>query len=250
MRQRRRAFDTSEELLIQPYKRGIRLVRPSPSAETYSNQSIAHLFSFPTPVYFKDYETQLVDANPTNIENMGARSKSEAIKNKIEHFIHRSFCDKILKNDLAVITSGEMKVMEEYAERKDDFQIQAISFKFPCYQNEKVMGLFGCSIKIDSNNLSDLGNLLSQFMSTGLLGHAPSSSPFAFLPELKEGDIYFSKRECEVLSLLVRGKTAKEIGIYLQISKRTVETHIKIAKEKANCSSKSELIDKFVDQFI
>ncbi|MBA2650448.1 MAG: hypothetical protein H0U75_12805 [Legionella sp.] len=49
------------------------------------------------------------------------------------------------------------------------------------------------------------------------------------------------------LFLLVRGKTTKEIGKILDISPRTVEDHMNAIKNKLNCQSKSELIEKAIE---
>lgn len=50
-----------------------------------------------------------------------------------------------------------------------------------------------------------------------------------------------SKREMDCLRLLVDGKSAKQIGDLLFISPRTVEGHLKKAKEKLNCSTLAQL---------
>ena len=43
---------------------------------------------------------------------------------------------------------------------------------------------------------------------------------------------------------MIRGKTAKEIAVILNLSPRTIEHHIENIKIKTNSDSKSELIDK------
>lgn len=55
---------------------------------------------------------------------------------------------------------------------------------------------------------------------------------------------YLTQRELDVLKFLLYGRTAKEIGLQLRISYRTVETHINLIKEKLGCRSKSEIISK------
>jgi DNA-binding NarL/FixJ family response regulator len=57
-----------------------------------------------------------------------------------------------------------------------------------------------------------------------------------------------SKRELEVLQHLMQGKTARQIGELLFISKRTVEHHIETIKQKACCHNKFELIMKIYEQ--
>lgn len=60
--------------------------------------------------------------------------------------------------------------------------------------------------------------------------------------ELSNCHELLSSRECEVLSYLACGSTAKQIGLLLGISRRTVEHHIENIKLKTCCASKAELI--------
>ncbi len=59
----------------------------------------------------------------------------------------------------------------------------------------------------------------------------------------------FSLTEKQELCLffILRGKTMKEIAAVLNISTRTVEDYINILKDKLNCYSKSQLIEKAID---
>lgn len=58
-------------------------------------------------------------------------------------------------------------------------------------------------------------------------------------------DVTFQQEKC--LFYLIRGKSAKEIAEILNISPRTVERHISLMKERLNCYSKSDLIEKALD---
>ena len=51
-----------------------------------------------------------------------------------------------------------------------------------------------------------------------------------------------SQREIQILQLLATGKTNKDVGKELYISKFTVDTHVKNIKEKLNLNKKGELI--------
>ena len=55
---------------------------------------------------------------------------------------------------------------------------------------------------------------------------------------------YLTRREVECIVYLLRGKTAKKIGTILNISPKTVEEYIGLAKKKLNCYSRSQLFDK------
>lgn len=52
----------------------------------------------------------------------------------------------------------------------------------------------------------------------------------------------FSAREWDCVKLLIQGYTFKMIARTLNISARTVETHVEHIKQKSNCHTKSELI--------
>jgi DNA-binding CsgD family transcriptional regulator len=53
-----------------------------------------------------------------------------------------------------------------------------------------------------------------------------------------------TSRQSECLYYLIMGMSAKEIGETMSISKRTVEYHIAILKNKLHCRSKSSLIEQ------
>jgi len=57
-------------------------------------------------------------------------------------------------------------------------------------------------------------------------------------------DYDLTDRQLECCLLLLKGKTAKEIGISLNLSTRTVEYYFEIIKTKLDCKNKSELILK------
>jgi len=61
-----------------------------------------------------------------------------------------------------------------------------------------------------------------------------------------ESNEELSKREKEVLKLLIEGKLSKEIGSILNISKQTVDTHRKNMLHKTNLNSTGELIGKAI----
>lgn len=56
-----------------------------------------------------------------------------------------------------------------------------------------------------------------------------------------------TRREAESLFLLIRGKSAKEIGLLLEISHRTVECHLENIKHKMNVSTRSQIIAKAIE---
>jgi DNA-binding CsgD family transcriptional regulator len=55
-------------------------------------------------------------------------------------------------------------------------------------------------------------------------------------------DVQLSKREKEVLKLVLKGKSNKQVALSLGISVRTVEFHLKISTPNFHVSSRIELI--------
>jgi len=58
-----------------------------------------------------------------------------------------------------------------------------------------------------------------------------------------------TKREYECMGSISRGKTSKEIARTLNVSPRTIDSHIENIKEKLGCYRKSELSDLFWDYY-
>ena len=70
-----------------------------------------------------------------------------------------------------------------------------------------------------------------------------------YLHKIKPELTYLTPREQECLSFLARGDTAKEVARNLEISPRTVETHLKAIKGKTGFHSRSQLIKFFLNHF-
>ena len=66
----------------------------------------------------------------------------------------------------------------------------------------------------------------------------------SFVDELEIiNDIKFTIKEIDVISALINGKSIKSIAALLNLSPKTVETHLRNIKQKLNCSSKETVID-------
>ena len=57
-------------------------------------------------------------------------------------------------------------------------------------------------------------------------------------------DIYFTSREYDCVTQLLKGKTIKGIAKLYSLSPRTVEFYIKNMKIKLNCITRDELLEK------
>ncbi|OJW47101.1 MAG: hypothetical protein BGO67_10345 [Alphaproteobacteria bacterium 41-28] len=69
------------------------------------------------------------------------------------------------------------------------------------------------------------------------------SSSHKFTLHLNGKWISFSQRQIQCLSLLYRGKTAKEIGLILNLSYRTIESYLDTLRLKLECHTRKQIID-------
>jgi DNA-binding CsgD family transcriptional regulator len=60
-------------------------------------------------------------------------------------------------------------------------------------------------------------------------------------------NLYLTFREAQCVIHMMRGKTMKETADALSLSPRTVEYYIKKIKEKLNCRSKQDILNKILD---
>ncbi|WP_058493097.1 PAS and helix-turn-helix domain-containing protein [Legionella worsleiensis] len=66
----------------------------------------------------------------------------------------------------------------------------------------------------------------------------------SFIIEDNYPEISLSERETECFFYLLRGHSAKSVSTKLNLSVRTVESYLENIKNKLNCTTKSELIEK------
>ena len=99
------------------------------------------------------------------------------------------------------------------------------------------------SVHTDITYLKQEGNPVLSFI--GIDGE-PSYRDVAFQNTFVESKEELTRREKEVLKLLIAGKLSKEISSILRISKQTVDTHRKNMLHKKELSNTSELIGKAI----
>jgi len=59
----------------------------------------------------------------------------------------------------------------------------------------------------------------------------------------KYDGVYFTKREAECMTLLLKGKTINKTAVILNLSPRTIEFYLKNMKAKLGCRTKFELVE-------
>lgn len=232
----------SNELIIQRCGQGIRLAKPNPHAMHNHPSSVSNMLRMPMNFYFMDADSTMVKMNDMTALTCGYLSAQDGIGKSLRDVSKRDSYAEIFANDRAVMRTQTSKISTETYTRHDDRELTAISIKYPWYQANHIMGVFGCSILLGYEDAPTLHEALSLLMTTGLLA--------GNLPGWDFNGVYFDQRDKDILYLLVRGKTAKNIAKILGLSHRTIEHRLEAIKQKLGTPTKSELIERIVDQFI
>lgn len=238
-----------DEWEMQRWRQGVKLIKPN--AASYANASpntVKNIMNLPMNIYFMDTDSCMRKVNEQTAKTCGYISSANAIGKSIRDVSKKETANRIIKNDREIISNRLSKVTTETYTRLDDIDLTAISLKFPWYQDDDVIGIMGCSILVDQQNITSLSETLELLIHTGLL--MPSQAVNPSLPGLLIDDVYFDERDQQIIYLTVRGKTAKSIARLIGISHRTVEHRIEKIKLKLSVSTRSELIDKVIDYFI
>jgi len=179
----------------------------------FTPEAYEHLNS---AVFIKNLKGKYLWANSFFIQiSSGARSLGE-VQNKEDYdFPWHPYADELRANDQLLFRKCESLSSFERIIRHDGTKINIFSRKELLFENNRLIGLLGLSF---------------------------------VLPDIKQNSL-FTHREHEILSLVAKGYTDKEIAKKLNLSPRTVETHINNAKQKSAVRTRSELTARFMLQY-
>lgn len=231
----------SNDFIFHRYKNGIKLIRPVNFSDRVC--ALNQLLAVNINIYFLDDGGNFCIQNEEHAKNMGCLSVQETLGKNISHFVTKESANLIRSNDIHVLKTEDYKIIEEIVKKNkcgshgEDFS--GLSFKMPWYsEDNKIIGIFGCTIVLGKHLLADSIETMRQL---GLLNsdYTPTREP----------KFYFTKRQKEILQLMVRGKFSKEISNILKISQRTVQHYIDHMKHKVGVNSRSELIETVFDDF-
>lgn len=255
-----RLLDTSDELIIQRHKGGIKLVPPPKTVRQdffhkKGRTTVGQLSQSPINVYFMDTHSHIQRINENTVNTCGFSSTQDAIGRTIRNVAKKEAADFSINQDRNVIKANQLIISEDpFVRKEDSLNLTALTIKFPWLaENDEIIGVFGCSIimnRFDDSYIS-LADALTLLTQSGLLNSSFSDGNIeSLLPGLNMDGVYLSKRELECLRFLLRGKTAKDIASLLLLSPRTIEFYLDNIKRKMGVSSKSELIEKTIDHIL
>jgi DNA-binding CsgD family transcriptional regulator len=234
----------SDELRLYRHGNGVKLAKPN--LLNRLGYRIKNFLSLPFNIYFKNTNGAFLYLNKKAIEATGFASMKNALGKSVYDISPFENARAISENNEYVMQSNRIKLLVEHAVCNDGIDYRYLTVKAPWYDDHnKIKGVFGCSLILNDEQLTDSLTLLVQM---GLL--SPSQNNHAVSAATKNMDVYFTNRENDVLRLLIRGKTAREIAGALGLSKRTVEHHLENMRGKLQVNSKSELIEKVIDHLL
>ncbi len=148
------------------------------------------------------------------------------------------------EHDQKVIAGNSLNTLEPLTDKKTILTVKALRHSIRD-EGGKVIGIFAQALILPMNGV---GETLSTVFQQDKKNTALSNCfPKTYRIENYNSDLKLTTREAECLFLLIRGKSAKEIARFLEISFRTVEGYLENIKYKMEVSSRSELIAKAIE---
>lgn len=243
----KKLLNTSPEFEIHPWAGGIQLRLPAKLTEpdSFGSQkkapTVQEIFQLPISVYFLNASSQLQNSNDFIPQTLEASLVKLLGKSSVEVAPKNNSYQEVL-HDQTVLKSGQQGFFQESMSKKDGSQLNFLTVKFPWYRiDNKIIGLLGFSMEINTSNPAESLNLLRTW---GLLNNSKPTSFNMLNVKMTHSNITY--REFMVIKQLLLGKSARCVGEKLDISKRTVETHIENIKNKIGVHTRSELIEKIM----
>jgi DNA-binding CsgD family transcriptional regulator len=152
--------------------------------------------------------------------------------------------DLFIKQDKILLVRNRLKFLGHYCYNQDDWKVVFGGKYILKDQENNNFGLVSYFDDVTNDNLIDISRFLFN-LDRGF--SKKNNKQFCYIIEGCVFNSLLSDRQSQCLFFLIRGKTSKEIAKILHLSFRTVETYVEQVKDKLNCASKSELIEKAID---
>lgn len=233
----------SNELMILPWNGGVRLINPNhlllPTVDDLCKQ--------PFDIFLLDLDLQNKKVNRSDAEACGFDSEESAIGKTVFDCCEKQFASNVTEVDKVVLESQNSSLYEcDFFGKNGEVYRGCLTFRFPWFdEDNNITGLLGLNIRIGKQPLAES---LAYVQALGLLNKKYASS-IANFSNPNNFESHFSKRERDVVRILIKRKTAKDIATILGLSFRTVQHYIDNIKCKMEVSSKSQLIEKIIATF-
>ncbi len=200
--------------------------------------------NLPGNQWFKDINLNYIACNDRILNIMQLTNKNLLLNNNDFNQPWALYANVYQKNDKKVIAIKKSCYFIHPAVTYQGDKILLLNKKTPFIDKaQNVIGILGNNILIKCKKFTNFFiDFHEQNIKLSLLNDILDQ--YAMIEDYSEFGL--TNREGQCLFYFVRGKTSKEIAEKLNISNRTVETHIEHIKNKYNCVTKSNLIEKAI----
>ena len=235
-------FEDAQGFLIERYLNGFKSFKAKKNHAKLMNQyDVFDFLKLPLKIAFLDRNSTVINMTDSNAFAWSHESAKEIIGKSITNFYHPRSAKFSIMHDNKVLKSNQLITEEEDCIRQDGIHFQAITAKMPWYNDEnRVIGIVAVAITLGLNDCSSIQNSLELFTSITSASHHLLLHPMQ--DDVRR--IYLTKKEREILFLMIKRKTARAISESLKVSKRTVELHLERIKAKMNVTSQPMLLEK------
>lgn len=202
-------------------------------------------FTCPVSVYGKSLELRLASANGYQLVAHNVTALQEILGMSMYELLGITAGNEIVNNDTQILYQKKtLYFIEETAKTGYGYKgFYRPYFSIKTILNDSannIVGIFGLSCAINSTSLAQFTKILNE------LSIIPTTAilPIITLPFLNNHFKTLTPRERECVYYLVRGKSYKGIANILNISDRTVQTHIEHIKEKLGCYKRANIVEK------
>lgn len=198
----------------------------------------------------KDLESNYLHANQAFCSTLGL-----SYKKGVEGLTDLDLpCDAVQSadcfraQDREVIASGErLRILDIHRFADKQWHVFLCS-KTPLRdKNRHTIGTVFHSKEIDTRETIELGRLLSRIAQCEQ-GSDWLTTETSFTLGYRGQGPRLTRRQEEVLFFLLHGRSARQIALALGMAPRTAEWHERVLKDKFSAASKSELIDRAIEQ--
>lgn len=232
------------DLCIVRYKNGITLVEPELCILSAANRVLlSDINKFNLDIYFYNTNSTFHIVNESTAESCGFDSPAQAAGSTLYQTSSNKYAEQLVRNNEFILNNNARSFLSEEIKCSDETYHRGVSFKMPWYTNGNITGIFGCTIVEGKHELVDS---LNQILELGFLEKNHNLSNI-IQTRIFNG-IKLTLRESEILSLIAKGRTARQIAESIKLSRRTVENYISNVRQKAGVKSKSELIALYCEQ--
>lgn len=189
--------------------------------------------NIPGIVFIKDTTSRFLFSSTELAKQAGLHSPAKLVELTDFDTPWERFAEQFQIDDARVFRGETIQKFDPFINYRGEHSFLLVT-KQPLVRENKVIGVIGNAQLVSSATQNSL--LALQYQDKKL---TEVKSKY----EIKSNYQTLTKRESEILFLLIRYYSAKLVSQKLNISPRTVEKHIEVIKEKFNIRSKNQLIE-------